>query len=117
MGQILKKNSVQPERTFYHFKDLLALPGKLLENRLFPCLQFAHLLSMSSDEIQGIICDPIRITDYFNLHTTINPEELSAALCDINATMFLDEFINTFSIRKLMDQMSSDNKGNSSSQN
>ena len=74
------------------------------------------MLSMSSDEIQGIICHPIRITDYFNLHTTINPEELSAALCDINATMFLDEFMNTFSIRKLMDQMNSGNKGKSSSQ-
>ena len=74
------------------------------------------MLSMSSDEIQGIICDPMGITDYFNLHTTINPEQLSAALCDINATMFLDEFINTFSIRKLMDQMNSANKGKSSSQ-
>ena len=74
------------------------------------------MLSVSSDEIRDIICDPIRITDYFNLHTTINPEELSAALCDINATTFVDEFMNTFSIRKLMDQMSSDNKGKSSSQ-
>ena len=74
------------------------------------------MLSMSSDEIRGIICDPMGITDNFNLHTTINPEELSAALCDINATMFLDEFMNTFSIRKLMDQMSSDDKGKSGSQ-
>ena len=69
---------------------------------------------MSGDEIQGIICDPIRITDYFNLHTTINPEELSDALCDINATMFLDEFMNTFNIHKLMEQMRSDDKGNCS---
>ena len=66
---------------------------------------------MSDDEIQGIICDPARITDYFILHTTINPEELSAALCDINATMFLDEFMNTFNIHILMDQMSNDDKG------
>ena len=66
---------------------------------------------MSGDEIQGIICDPTRITDYFNLHTTINSEELSATLCDINATVFLDEFMNTFNIHKLLDQISNEDKG------
>ena len=113
---MLEKNSVQPERTFGLFRDLPTLPAKLLGNRLFSYLQFAHLLSMSSSQIQDIFCDSTRITDYFHLHTTINPEELSTALCDINATMFLDEFMNTFSIRRLMDEMSSDNKGKSSSQ-
>ena len=63
---------------------------------------------MSGDEIQAIFCDPAQITEYFNLHTAISPEDLSIALCDINGTMFLDEFMETFSINKLLEQIKGD---------
>lgn len=60
---------------------------------------------MSGEEIQNIFCDPAQITQYFDLHGAINPEEFSSTFCGINGTMFVDEFIETFSISSLIDQM------------
>lgn len=60
---------------------------------------------MSEPEIQDVFCDPGKISQYFVLHSTVSAAELSSALCGLNGTMFVEEFMKTFSIDKLMEEM------------